>query len=124
MAHYAELNHENIVIQVIPGWDEDVKSGMEQLLLLETGNIWKRTSYNTVGGVHSNGKKPFRKNFASIGYAYDAHRDAFIPPRPFPSWILNEESCVWDAPTPMPKDGLYYWDEATASWVAQPPINV
>jgi len=119
MAHYAELNHENIVIQVIPGWDETVKSGMEQLLLLETGNIWKRTSYNTVGGVHLNGKTPFRKNFAAVGYTYDPQRDAFIPPQPFPSWTLNENTCLWDAPVAMPTDGqIYGWDEASLSWVA------
>lgn len=118
MAHYAELNHENVVIQVIPGWDEDIKSGMEQLLLLETGNIWKRTSYNTVGGVHLNGKTPFRKNFAAVGYTYDPHRDAFIPPQPFPSWTLNEDTCEWVPPVAFPYDGqIYHWDEATASWV-------
>ena len=118
MAHYAELNHENVVIQVIPGWDEGIKSGMEQLLLLETGNIWKRTSYNTVGGIHLNGKTPFRKNFAAVGYTYDPQRDAFIPPQPFPSWTLNEDTCEWVSPVAFPSDGLlYHWDEATASWV-------
>ena len=117
MAHYAELNHENIVIQVIPGWDETVKSGMEQVYLLETGNIWKRTSYNTSGGQHPEGR-PFRKNYAGIGYKYDAQRDAFIPPQPFPSWTLNEDTCLWDAPVAMPTDGIYYWDEASLSWVA------
>jgi len=117
MAHYAELNHENVVIRVIPGWDETVKSGMEQLLLLETGNIWKRTSYNTIGGKHPEGR-PFRKNYAGIGYTYDAQRDAFIPPQPFPSWTLNEDTCLWDAPVAMPTDGQrYQWDEATTSWV-------
>jgi hypothetical protein len=117
MAHYAELDYQNIVIRVIPGWDESVKSGMEQILLLETGNIWKRTSYNTVGGQHPEGK-PFRKNYAGIGYTYDAQRDAFIPPQPFPSWTLNEDTCLWDAPTPMPTDDQrYQWDEATTSWV-------
>ena len=118
MAHYAELNHENIVIRVIPGWDETVKSGMEQVYLLETGNIWKRTSYNTSGGQHPEGK-PFRKNYAGIGYTYDEQRDAFIPPQPFPSWVLNENTCLWDAPTPMPDDGhLYNWDESTTGWIA------
>jgi hypothetical protein len=117
MAHYAELNHKNVVIRVIPGWDETVKSGMEQLLLLETGNIWKRTSYNTIGGQHPEGK-PFRKNYAGIGYTYDSARDAFIPPKLFPSWVLNEETCLWDAPVSRPDDGkLYSWDEATTSWV-------
>ena len=118
MAHYAELNHENVVIRVIPGWDENIKSGMEQVYLLETGNIWKRTSYNTVGGQHPEGK-PFRKNYAGIGYKYDAQRDAFIPPQPFPSWTLNEDTCLWDAPVPIPTDGqIYGWDEASLAWVA------
>jgi len=116
MAHYAELNYENMVIRVIPGPDETVQSGLEQVYLLQTGNIWKRTSYNTVGGQHPEGK-PFRKNYAGIGYKYDTQRDAFIPPQPFPSWVLNETTCLWDAPTPMPTDGLYYWDEATVSWL-------
>jgi len=117
MAHYAELNHENIVIRVIPGWDETVKSGMEQVYLLETGNIWKRTSYNTHGGQHPEGR-PFRKNYAGIGYKYDAQRDAFIPPQPFPSWALNEDTCLWEPPVSMPADGqFYHWDEATTSWV-------
>ena len=117
MAHYAELNHENIVTRVIPGPDEDEKSGMEQLYLLQTGNVWKRTSYNTIGGQHPDGK-PFRKNYAGIGFKYDEQRDAFIPPQPFTSWVLNEDTCLWDCPVPMPADGqLYHWDEATTSWV-------
>jgi len=121
MAHYAELNDENIVIRVIPGWDEIVKPEMEQILFLETGNIWKRTSYNTQGGKHPN-NNPFRKNYAGIGYTYDPNRDAFIPPQPFSSWTLNETTCLWDAPTPMPTDGQRYkWDEPTTSWVL---INV
>jgi hypothetical protein len=115
MAHYAELNHENVVIRVIPGWDETEKSGMETILLLETGNIWKRTSYNTIGGQHPEGK-PFRKNYAGIGYKYDSQRDAFIPPQPFPSWVLNEDTCLWDAPVAMPTDGRYEWDEAAVNW--------
>ena len=118
MAHYAELNQDNIVISVIPGWDETVKSDMEQLLLLETGNIWKRTSYNTQGGKHLLGGVPFRKNYAGIGFTYDTTRDSFIPPQPFRSWVLNEETCQWDAPVSMPDDGQsYYWDEATTNWV-------
>jgi len=63
------------------------------------------------------GGTPFRKNYAGIGYTYDEQRDAFIPPQPFPSWVLNEDSCLWDAPVPMPTDGVYSWDEATNSWV-------
>jgi len=118
MAHYAELNHENVVIRVIPGWDETEKSGMETILLLETGNVWKRTSYNTAGGIHKLGGIPFRKNYAGIGFTYDATRDAFIPPKPFPSWTLNEDTCLWDAPVPVPTDGnRYEWDEATTNWI-------
>jgi hypothetical protein len=117
MAHYAELNHENVVIRVIPGWDETIKSGMEQLLLSETGNIWKRTSYNTIGGQHPEGK-PFRKNYAGIGFSYDPARDAFIPPQPFPSWGLNEETCLWVASVAMPDDGKFYnWDESSNAWL-------
>jgi hypothetical protein len=116
MAHYAELNHENVVIRVIPGWDETEKSGMETILLLETGNIWKRTSYNTIGGQHPD-SKPFRKNYAGIGYKYDAQRDAFIPPQPFPSWVLNEDTCLWDAPVKYPSDDKkYVWDEEAVNW--------
>jgi len=70
------------------------------------------------GGVHTGGGTPFRKNYAGIGYTYDAQRDAFIPPQPYPSWVLNEDTCLWDAPVPMPTDGqMYSWDEATTSWV-------
>jgi hypothetical protein len=90
---------------------------MEELLLLETGSVWKRTSYNTVGNKHPD-NKPFRKNYAGIGYKYDATRDAFIPPQPFLSWVLNETTCLWDAPVAYPTDGQrYQWDEATTSWV-------
>lgn len=83
---------------------------------------WIQTSYNTHGGVHSNGGIPLRKNYAGVGYAYDPVRDAFIPPQPFPSWTLNEESCLWDSPVPYPTDGkLYIWDEPTLSWI-DPPV--
>ena len=118
MAYYAELNHENIVIRVIPGWDETVKSGIEQILLLDTGNIWKRTSFNTHGGQHPE-NRPFRKNYAGVGFKYDTQLDAFIPPKPFTSWILNEDTCLWEAPISYPTDGQRYdWDETTTSWIA------
>jgi hypothetical protein len=78
---------------------------------------WIQTSYNTLGGQHPEGR-PLRKNYAGVGFTYDSSRDAFIPPQPFASWILNEDTCLWDAPTPMPKDGkIYCWDEPTTSWV-------
>ena len=79
---------------------------------------WIQTSYNTHGGVHKNGGTPLRKNYAGIGYSYDRTKDAFIPPQPFASWILNDSTCLWNAPTPMPTDGkMYNWDEATTAWV-------
>ena len=97
------------------GRDED--NGKETELTARTGDVYKQTSYNTSGGVHLLGGTPFRKNYAGIGYTYDEQRDAFIPPQPYPSWVLNEDSCLWDAPVPMPTDGVYSWDEATTSWV-------
>lgn len=113
MGHYAYLDENNIVTQVIVGKDEG-----------EDGIDWekyygaKRTSYNTKGGVHTSGGVPFRKNFAGIGYKYDAQRDAFIPPKPYASWALNEESCLWEPPVAMPQDGsVYEWDEQTGSWI-------
>jgi hypothetical protein len=79
---------------------------------------WLRTSYNTIGGVHTQGGTPLRKNYAGIGYSYDATRDAFIPPQPYASWLLNEDTCQWSAPIPMPTDGKFYkWDEPTTAWV-------
>jgi hypothetical protein len=118
MAHYAFIDSNNIVTEVIPGRDEG-ENGVdwEQWYGDFRGQVCKRTSYNTFGNQHPEGK-PFRKNYAGIGYTYDATRDAFIPPKPFSSWVLNEETCLWDAPVAMPADGqLYNWDEATTSWV-------
>jgi len=118
MAHYAFLNMQNIVTEVIVGKDEtDGNINWE----IHYGNIreqiCKRTSYNTRGGVHSEGGTPFRKNFAGIGYTYDESRDAFIPPKPFDSWTLNETSCLWEAPVSYPDDGQQYeWNEETTSW--------
>lgn len=118
MAHYAFIDSSNIVIEVIPGKDEG-EDGIdwEQWYGEFRGQICKRTSYNTVGNQHPE-LRPFRKNYAGIGYTYDNQRDAFIPPQPFPSWILNENTCLWNAPVPMPTDGqLYQWDENTSNWV-------
>jgi hypothetical protein len=118
MAHYAFLNMQNIVTEVIVGKDEtDGPTNWE----IHYGNIreqvCKRTSYNTRGGVHANGGTPFRKNYAGIGYTYDESHDAFIPPKPFDSWVLNEDSCLWEAPVAMPNDGQKYeWNEETTSW--------
>ena len=79
---------------------------------------WVQTSYNTHGGVHTNGGTPLRKNFAGIGYTYDSERDAFYAPQPFASWILDDDTCVWQAPVERPTEGNYVWDEETVAWVA------
>lgn len=117
MAHFAELNENNVVTRVIVGINEDQGDG-EQIYSENTGTVWKRTSYNTRANKHDLGGTPFRKNYAAPGFTYDAVRDAFIPPQTFASWTLDEETCCWVPPTPMPTDGnSYYWDESTLSWV-------
>ena len=119
MAHYAFLDENYIVTEVIVGKDEsnyDWEAHYGQF----RGQLCKRTSYNTHGGVHNSGGTPYRKNYAGIGYTYDDQRDAFIPPKPYASWVLDEATCQWKAPVDMPTDGqMYSWDEATTSWVAQ-----
>ena len=118
MAHYAFLNMQNIVTEVIVGKDEtDGPTNWE----IHYGNIreqvCKRTSYNTRGGAHINDGTPFRKNYAGIGYTYDYARDAFIPPKPYDSWILNSNTCLWDSPVAYPEDGqVYTWNEETQQW--------
>ena len=118
MAHYAFLNMQNIVTEVIVGKEEtDGVINWE----MHYGNIreqvCKRTSYNTQGGVHSGDGIPYRKNYAGVGYTYDETRDAFIPPKPFDSWTLDEKSCTWQAPTAYPDDDqMYTWNEETTSW--------
>jgi hypothetical protein len=111
MAHFAHIK-DGIVDQVIVIDQETLNTG-------NWGNPseWVQTSYNTQGGQHPEGR-PLRKNYAGIGYTYDADRDAFIPPQPFPSWVLNEDTCLWGAPVAMPTDGkMYTWDEETTAWV-------
>ena len=126
MSHFAKLDDNNIVTFVTVGRQED--DGKEQELCDRTEDTYRQTSYNTRGGVHydpetgepsADQSKALRKNYAGIGFTFDEQRDAFIPPQPFPSWVLNEESCLWDAPVPYPTDGgLYSWDEAAGEWVA------
>ena len=117
MAHYAFLDTNNIVTEVIVGKDES-NFDWERHYGDIRGQLCKRTSYNTVEGVHVNGGTPFRKNYAGIGFTYDSGRDAFIPPKPFASWVLNETSCIWEAPTPMPNDDKRYrWNEEQVAWV-------
>jgi hypothetical protein len=112
MAHYAFLNENNIVTEVIVGIDEtELIEGLDTETWYGNfrGQVCKRTSYNN----------SYRKNYAGVGYYFDEARDAFIAPNPFDSWILNEETCRWEAPTPYPTDGLMYaWDEKTKNWVA------
>jgi len=121
MAHYAVLNANNTVTQVFVGRDEDdLAPGVDnwETYYAPKGFTVKRTSYNTRAGEHTGGNEPFRYNYAGKGYIYDEGRDAFIPPKPFESWVLDESTCLWQAPIPYPEDGgEYAWDEATGDWV-------
>jgi hypothetical protein len=115
MAHFAKVNN-GIVEQVIVAEPEFFDTFVDS-----SPGQWIQTSYNTHGGVHANGGTPLRKNYAGIGYSYDAQRDAFIPPKPYASWLLNEDTCLWDAPVAMPTDGgRYAWNESTQAWDAVP----
>lgn len=121
MAHYAQIDANNTVTQVIVAEQDFIDSGA-----VGDPATWIQTSYNTFGGIHRLGGTPLRKNYAGIGYTYDAARDAFIAPRPFASWVLDETSCQWQAPVPMPSDAgtgdppkFYRWDESQVNWVAE-----
>jgi hypothetical protein len=122
MGHYAFLDENNIVTEVITGRDEnEIVNGVSDWEAYY-GNlreqVCKRTSYNTIGGVHKSGGTPFRKNFAGAGYIYDETRDAFYWPQPYPSWTLNETSCIWEAPVPYPDETKpYKWNETTQEWI-------
>ena len=111
MAHFAKIEN-NIVTQVIVAEQDVIDSGL-------FGTGWVQTSYNTHGGQHPE-NRPLRKNYAGVGFTYDTQKDAFIPPKPYASWTLNEDTCLWDAPVPMPTDKPYVWDEETTSWVDLP----
>jgi hypothetical protein len=122
MSHFAKIEN-NIVTFVTVGRQED--DGKEQELCERTGDTYRQTSYNTRGGVHYTDGEPsadqtkaLRKNYAGIGYTFDEERDAFIPPKPFESWLLDEDTCLWEAPVEYPTDGgMYTWDEASLSWI-------
>jgi len=131
MASFAKLNSGNIVITVVSVVNEVLKdsNGIEQeqlginflkTLYNEPNAIWKQTSYNTHGGIHINDGTPFRKNHAGIGFTYDSQRDAFIAPKPYNSWILNESTCIWEAPVAYPVDNnvnnMYKWNEEIQNW--------
>ena len=111
MAHFAKVNN-GIVEQVIVAEPEFFDTFVDS-----SPGQWIQTSYNTRGGVHTNGGTPMRKNYAGIGFSYDANRDAFIPPKPYASWTLNDDTCLWDCPVPMPTDGhRYEWNEEGQVW--------
>src|SRR5210317_599492 len=122
MGHFAKVEN-GTVTRVIVAEQDFINTGA-----VGNPHLWVRTSYNTRGGVHydpetgepsADQSKSLRKNYAGIRFTFDEQRDAFIPPQPYPSWVLNEESCLWDAPVPYPTDGgLYSWDEAAREWVA------
>ena len=129
MASFAKIGLNNKVIEVLSvvnevlhdsnGIEQEV-NGIDFLTKLTGWAIWKKTSYNTFGGVHNNNGTPLRKNHAGIGYIYDEDRDAFIPPKPFNSWTLNETTCLWEAPVAKPNDGkIYNWNETTQNWDLQ-----
>lgn len=111
MSHFAKVI-DGIVTEVLVIEQDVIDTGM-----FGDPSLWIQTSYNTRGGQHPEGR-PLRKNYAGVGYTYDAELDAFIPPKLFPSWVLNPETCLWEAPIPYPNDGLLYkWDEDLLSWV-------
>ena len=117
MAHFAKIEN-GVVAQVIVAEQDFIDTGA-------VGHGWIQTSYNTRGGVHygqdgqPSGREQLRKNYAGVGFAYDEQRDAFIPPKPFPSWTLSEDTCLWNAPTPMPTEGgPFAWNEEAQTWVA------
>jgi len=128
MAHFAKLDQNNIVITInvvhnnellIDGAENEQKGINFLNNLFNTNDNWKQTSYNTLGGVHKLDGTPFRKNYAGIGYTYNENKDAFIPPKPYSSWTLNDDTCRWEAPVAYPDDGKeYQWNEETTSWDA------
>jgi len=126
MASFAKIGLNNKVIEVVSVNNEVLKDsngvereelGIQFLNEIYKWPLWKQTSYNTVGGIHNNGGTPFRKNHAGIGYTYDETRDAFISKKPFNSWVLNEQTCNWEAPVARPDDNnIYSWNENTKTW--------
>ena len=126
MASFAKIGLNNKVIEIqtvvnevlhdANGVEQEV-NGIDFLTKLTGWAVWKQTSYNTIGGVHKSGGTPLRKNYAGIGYTYDEDKDAFIPPKPFNSWTLNETTCFWEAPVAYPDDDNdYTWNESTQTW--------
>jgi hypothetical protein len=116
MSHWAEIDENNIVTRVLVGDNNQPDEGY-QWFIDNLGGTWVKTSYNTYAGIHKEGGTPFRKNYACAGMTYDEIRDAFIPPKPFESWVLNEETCTWIAQVAYPTDGkIYFWNEEILNW--------
>ena len=122
MSHFAKLDENNLVTFVTVGRQED--DGLEEELNARTGDVYRQTSYNTSGGVHytdgvpsKDQSKALRFNYAGIGFTYDENRDAFIPPQPYASWVLDEATSLWVAPIAYPAEGVHVWDEETGDWV-------
>ena len=133
MASFAKIGLNGKVIEVLSvhnnelldanGIEQEV-NGIDFLTKLTGWSIWKQTSFNTVGGIHKTGGTPLRKNFAGIGMTYDEDRDAFIPKKPYNSWVLNETTCLWEAPIPKPEltqeqidnNNYYRWNETNQTW--------
>ena len=127
MSSFAKIGLNSKVIEVLSVHNDELKDsngneveqlGIDFLTILTGWSVWKQTSYNTRRGEHRLGETPLRKNHAGIGHTYDVNRDAFIAPQPYPSWLLDESTCQWNAPTAYPDDDKRYdWDEDTTSWV-------
>ena len=120
MSHYAQLDENNMIVFVIAAKSDHKEDEFTE----STGNVWKQTSYNTYGGVHytdgepsADQSKALRFNYAGIGFTYDENRDAFIPPQPYASWVLDEDTCLWVAPIAYPAEGVHVWDEQAGDWV-------
>jgi hypothetical protein len=114
MGHFAKIDNDNVVVQVIVAEQDFINTG-----IMGNPNSWIQCSYNTHGGEHTQGGTPVRKNFPGPGYTYDSGRDAFIPPKPYPSWTLNENTCLWEAPISEPVNRTEFkWDESRQQWVA------
>ena len=133
MAHFAKLDSNNVVLNVVKVHNDNAATEQEGVNFLKglygDETIWKQTSYNTLGNTHLLGGTPFRKNFAKINGTYDSDKDAFIDPKPYPSWVLNNDTCIWEAPVAIPSEepvdsdgnaASYKWDESSLSWVVSP----
>lgn len=115
MSHWAKINDDNVVVEVVTGNNDDPDQGYDWLIQ-NLGGTWVQTSYNTSGGVHKGGGTPLHKNYAGVGYGWDGI--GFFPPKPYPSWILNSDTYWWEPPKPYPTDDKsYYWDEEILDWV-------